>query len=150
GHAGRLGILMDMPADVVLEIAFQPIDVLHLVRESRGLRELMMSKRAVAAWQAALQNIPGLYPCSLDISEPLYSELDFDRACMVRTPATYFITYLVTLVRRRARVTCRKAHCMRRSLRYGRIQAGPADREGEGSHPCVARAPHGRQISGDP
>ena len=57
--------------------------MLNLARSSKSLRDILLRPSAVSIWKKALSNVPGLPDCPSDISEPLYTNLAFDRHCHV-------------------------------------------------------------------
>ncbi|KAL0575696.1 hypothetical protein V5O48_006284 [Marasmius crinis-equi] len=86
---GKRGFLeklaREAPMDVVLEVFthLQPLDILHLARTSKNLREMLMNRSSSPIWRAARQNIPGLPPLPAELSEPQYAALAFDSICQV-------------------------------------------------------------------
>ncbi|KDQ07100.1 hypothetical protein BOTBODRAFT_39082 [Botryobasidium botryosum FD-172 SS1] len=85
GNIGKLAGLLEMPLDIFLEVSthLQPVDLLHLARTSKTMRQLLMSKTSKFAWKSARQNVPYLPECPEDLSEPQYTSLLFDRDCHV-------------------------------------------------------------------
>ncbi|KAI0660261.1 hypothetical protein C8Q70DRAFT_913949 [Cubamyces menziesii] len=82
-RTGKLAGIMQMPVDVFLQIALHlhPLDLLHLVRTSKGVRSLLLSRRNRSVWTASLSSVEGLPACPPDMSEPAYSALLFGRTC---------------------------------------------------------------------
>ena len=104
--AGKLAGIMRMPVDIFFEVRtrlstiyitlmsaclmvpqisvhLMPLDLLHLARTSRGLRELLLKRSAAFIWRAALANVPDLPPCPDNMSELAYSSFLFDKFCQV-------------------------------------------------------------------
>lgn len=72
-----------------------PLDLLHLSRTCRRIRDLLMSKRSAPIWRAARDNL-SLPSCPTDLNEPQYAKLLFDTDCHV-CYSTYFVaSVLVT------------------------------------------------------
>ena len=60
-----------------------PLDLLHIARVSKDLRNLLMSKDNNRLWKAARRNVPGLPDCPSVLSEPRYAAYIFDQYCFV-------------------------------------------------------------------
>ena len=80
---GRL--CADRAPNVYCQIAshLEPLDLLHLARSSTILRTIVLSRHNVSVWKAALRNVDNLPACPIDMSEPQYAALVFDRHCFV-------------------------------------------------------------------
>ncbi|KAH9952089.1 hypothetical protein B0H21DRAFT_13030 [Amylocystis lapponica] len=84
-RSGRrsLSKLPDMPLDILFEIFghLNPIDVLHLARTTKALRDILMRRSALSIWREARAHVDGLPDCPADLSEPQYANLLFDPHC---------------------------------------------------------------------
>ncbi|KAJ8092075.1 hypothetical protein PM082_024315 [Marasmius tenuissimus] len=86
---GKRGVLermvKDMPLDVILEVSksLEPLDILHLARTSRALRELLMKRSSIPIWRSSRENVLGLPPLPDDLNEAQYAALAFDSVCQV-------------------------------------------------------------------
>ena len=60
GKGGELERLKEMPVDILLEIFgnLDPIDLLHLSRVSKGLRDILYSSNAIYLWHLVRPNFP--------------------------------------------------------------------------------------------
>ena len=58
GGKGELECLKEMPVDIILEIFgnLDPIDLLHLSRISKGLRDMLTSSNAIYLWHLVRPN----------------------------------------------------------------------------------------------
>ncbi|KAG8964429.1 hypothetical protein FRC05_003803 [Tulasnella sp. 425] len=75
-----------LPLDVVYEILgyLTPLDLLHLARTNKALRNHLMSKRSRGAWKTARAAAePPVPTCPKDLSEPQLAVLLFTRECTV-------------------------------------------------------------------
>jgi hypothetical protein len=61
----------------------QPLDLIHLSRANKRLREVFMRRSAVLIWRAVLLNVRDLPPCPLDLCEPQYAAMLFLKECSV-------------------------------------------------------------------
>ncbi|EMD38467.1 hypothetical protein CERSUDRAFT_82729 [Gelatoporia subvermispora B] len=102
-----LSMLPDMPLDILFEIFghLHPLDVLHLARTSKALRNVLMRRSAISIWKEARSRIQDLPECPLDLSEPQYAHLLFDPHCH------FCLTARVMTVLWACRVRCCKS-CM--------------------------------------
>ncbi|KAF9474664.1 hypothetical protein BDN70DRAFT_815322 [Pholiota conissans] len=82
---GSLENLMNIPMELICEIfgLLDPLDLLHLARTNKTLRNMLMHRSSRAVWKAARTNIPGLPDCPDDLNEPRYAELVFVARCSV-------------------------------------------------------------------
>ncbi|KAF9071227.1 hypothetical protein BDP27DRAFT_1322563 [Rhodocollybia butyracea] len=80
---GKLGLLEDVPLEVILEIFryLEPGDLLRLARISQELRDILMSKTSESIWYTARGNVEGLPPLPTDLNEPQYAHLLFEPYC---------------------------------------------------------------------
>ncbi|KAI0350232.1 hypothetical protein OH77DRAFT_1431233 [Trametes cingulata] len=81
---GKLTEIMNVPMDVFFEITshLKPLDILHLSRTSKDLRNLLCSRNSRHIWVAARRNIvPPMPDCPDDVSEPQFARLVFERIC---------------------------------------------------------------------
>ncbi|OCH87407.1 hypothetical protein OBBRIDRAFT_781679 [Obba rivulosa] len=78
-----LSMLPDMPLDILFEIFghLHPLDILHLARTTKALRNVLMQRSAVSIWKQARKQIEDLPDCPPDLSEPQYARLLFDPHC---------------------------------------------------------------------
>ncbi|KAG8908297.1 hypothetical protein FRB99_007831 [Tulasnella sp. 403] len=83
--SGRLEGLMRMPVDVFAEVCgyLKPIDLLHLARSSKRLREILMSKESKPLWCRSRSLLNALPDCPEDLSEPAYASLMFENGCQM-------------------------------------------------------------------
>ncbi|KIK03753.1 hypothetical protein K443DRAFT_5082 [Laccaria amethystina LaAM-08-1] len=86
GKRGALKHLTEAPLDVLFEIfgKLNPIDLLHLARTTKALRNILMRTSAKFIWKQALANINELPDCPTDLNEPQYTNLVFGKNCYVR------------------------------------------------------------------
>ncbi|RPD58225.1 hypothetical protein L227DRAFT_191411 [Lentinus tigrinus ALCF2SS1-6] len=75
--------LPSIPLDVFFEIAsnLHPLELLRCSRTSKTLRSMLLSLRSRSLWQRALEAIPQLPPCPVDMSEVFFTALLFDDYC---------------------------------------------------------------------
>ncbi|KAI0072236.1 hypothetical protein K474DRAFT_1651392 [Panus rudis PR-1116 ss-1] len=73
----------NLPLDILFEIFvyLQPIDLLHLARTSKGLRNLLMSRTAEPIWRDAAENVTACPTRPPDVNEPTWTSLVFDTYC---------------------------------------------------------------------
>ncbi|KAL6300751.1 hypothetical protein BKA93DRAFT_739890, partial [Sparassis latifolia] len=68
---------------VQIAISLAPLDLLHLARVSKELRQICLARQSRHMWIAAMRNVPGLPACpACFISEPRYTALVYDRFCL--------------------------------------------------------------------
>ncbi|KAH8113490.1 hypothetical protein DFH11DRAFT_303265 [Phellopilus nigrolimitatus] len=79
---GKLTLMLQIPVDVFCEIAahLSPLDLLHMARSTRPLRDMLMSKRSRPVWRSALGEL-NTPDCPPEISEPRFMSLIFERFC---------------------------------------------------------------------
>lgn len=78
--------LSDMPLDVLFEIfeLVLPMDLLHLARTSKALRNLLLRRSAISIWRAAFLNLPlAPPPRPEELTEPRWASLLFETDCTV-------------------------------------------------------------------
>ncbi|KAL6305279.1 hypothetical protein BKA93DRAFT_779142 [Sparassis latifolia] len=104
GSKRSLSKLLDMPLDVLFEIFghLDPLDVLHLARSNKAIRNVLMRRSSITIWKEARSHIEGLPDCPADLSEPQYADLVFDPHCH------FCLTARVLNVLWRNRVRCCK------------------------------------------
>ncbi|KAH8113498.1 hypothetical protein DFH11DRAFT_1598996 [Phellopilus nigrolimitatus] len=80
--SGKLALMLQMPFDVFCEIAghLSPLDLLHLARSTRPLRDMLMSKSARQIWCTSLSALD-IPECPSDINEPQLASLIFENFC---------------------------------------------------------------------
>ncbi|KAH9901324.1 hypothetical protein C8Q73DRAFT_832786 [Cubamyces lactineus] len=80
---GALERLMELPLEVVYLVIenLELRDVLSLARLDKAFRQMLMSRRAQAFWQAAIANTPRLPACPPGMDEPQYAHLLYDSMC---------------------------------------------------------------------
>ncbi|KAI0949926.1 hypothetical protein AcV7_008552 [Taiwanofungus camphoratus] len=78
-----LSKLLDMPLDILFEIFghLHPLDVLHLARTTKALRNVLMRRSSITIWKYAREHVEDLPDCPADLSEPQYARLLFDPHC---------------------------------------------------------------------
>ncbi|KAF8988735.1 hypothetical protein BDQ17DRAFT_1480692 [Cyathus striatus] len=84
GKRGLLNRLTESPLDIFYEILghLQPVDLLHIARTTKTLRNTVLSRSATASWKLAFSNLAsGLPACPNDMSEPSYASLLFENFC---------------------------------------------------------------------
>jgi hypothetical protein len=69
-----------------------PLDVLHLTRTTKALRDILMRRSALSVWKHALSNVEGLPDCPRDLTEPQWVNLVFDTLCHVCVEPIVLIT----------------------------------------------------------
>ncbi|TDL24417.1 hypothetical protein BD410DRAFT_785875 [Rickenella mellea] len=81
---GKLSQLINMPVDIFIEIAshLTPLDLLHMARSSKRLRQNLMSKHSRPIWRTA-RNSLRMPDCPPDMSEPQYAHFTFTKNCYV-------------------------------------------------------------------
>jgi hypothetical protein len=97
---GKLKILPEMPMDILFEVSYTPLardgvhnlnscqifsyltplDILHLSRTTKALRDILMSRSAITIWKSAFTFEPEL-PVPPDMSEPEWANLIFSPHC---------------------------------------------------------------------
>ncbi|KAF4598979.1 hypothetical protein EYR38_007392 [Pleurotus pulmonarius] len=85
----NLSLLPTVPFDVLMEVLarLRVTDIIALSRTSKEFRGLLLSKRSISVWKAAL-NAEGCLECPADLSEPAYAVLLFGGTnCYVRISA---------------------------------------------------------------
>ncbi|KIO33110.1 hypothetical protein M407DRAFT_235983 [Tulasnella calospora MUT 4182] len=85
GKRGRLRDMMDMPIDIFAEVCshVDPLDLRHLARTSKRIRDILMTNGAKRIWMTVLASVAGLPECPTDLSEPRYVRLMFTNECDV-------------------------------------------------------------------
>ncbi|KAH9483704.1 hypothetical protein JR316_0003177 [Psilocybe cubensis] len=81
---GRLVDLMKIfPEELFREVLsyLDPVDLLHMARTDKKMRDFLMSKNSRLEWKKARENISGLPDCPDDLSEPQYANLVFEKHC---------------------------------------------------------------------
>jgi hypothetical protein len=73
-----------------------PYELLRLARTTKSLRAVLLNRNARSVWIDALEAVPGLPACPVDMSEPAYTRLVFDTHCSVRTRAPFRNPQLLT------------------------------------------------------
>ncbi|KAN0076990.1 hypothetical protein V8E55_010845 [Tylopilus felleus] len=76
--------LLDTPLDVLIEIflLLEPLDLLHLARTTKALREFLLDRRKSSAlWNSVIGNVEGFPPCPDHLSPPAYTHLAFVPVC---------------------------------------------------------------------
>ncbi|KAG8872588.1 hypothetical protein FRB97_007497 [Tulasnella sp. 331] len=70
--AGKLDGLMNLPVDIFAEVCshLRPLDLLHLARANKRLRQLLTSQDSSPLWRRARSSIKDLPDCPSDLSEP--------------------------------------------------------------------------------
>ncbi|KAF8997045.1 hypothetical protein BDQ17DRAFT_1363625, partial [Cyathus striatus] len=84
GKRGLLNRLTELPLDIFYEILgqLQPVDLLHIARTTKPLRNTVLSRSATASWKLAFSNLAsGLPACANDMSEQSYASLLFENFC---------------------------------------------------------------------
>ncbi|CUA77990.1 hypothetical protein RSOLAG22IIIB_06913 [Rhizoctonia solani] len=83
GKQGRLAVIMNMPIDVLTEIASHlwPVDIINLARLNKSFRNILMTRPSIHIWHNAMKNVPILPDCPPDMSEPRYLALVFLKTC---------------------------------------------------------------------
>ncbi|KAG5642398.1 hypothetical protein DXG03_002830 [Asterophora parasitica] len=83
GKRGKLESMNDMPFDILCEIFahLSLVDILHLSRTSKALRNFLMHRSASHIWKNARSQIDGLPDCPNDLSEPHYANLIYSPTC---------------------------------------------------------------------
>ncbi|PIL34410.1 hypothetical protein GSI_03185 [Ganoderma sinense ZZ0214-1] len=81
----KRNILENLPTDVLLKVAswVHPLALLHLARTSKSLRETLLARNSLEAWQNSISVVEGLPACPRDMSEPAYVALVFDKCCFL-------------------------------------------------------------------
>ncbi|KZS95262.1 hypothetical protein SISNIDRAFT_360314 [Sistotremastrum niveocremeum HHB9708] len=84
-HLTGIHQLLDIPQDIFFLIAssLEPLDILHLARVCSSLRNTLLSRGARSFWRAARANVDGLPECPIDIPEPVYTRLIFEKDCFL-------------------------------------------------------------------
>ncbi|KAH6919143.1 hypothetical protein BKA70DRAFT_1394532, partial [Coprinopsis sp. MPI-PUGE-AT-0042] len=84
GNRGLLEKMTDLPMDLLFEVfgKLDPLDLLHLSRTTKALRDILMSRSSIAIWKECLRN-SGLPPCPDDMNEPQWADLAFGKHCQV-------------------------------------------------------------------
>ncbi|KAG9019067.1 hypothetical protein FRB90_006810 [Tulasnella sp. 427] len=82
-RGGKLRDLMYMPIDIFAEVCFylDPHDIRRLSLTSKRLWDILMTKESRPLWKAALDAVPGLPQCPMDLNEPQYVCLMFSNEC---------------------------------------------------------------------
>ncbi|KAG8964439.1 hypothetical protein FRC05_003813 [Tulasnella sp. 425] len=102
-----------LPLDVVYEILgfLTPLDLLHLARTNKALRNHFMSKRSRGAWKAARAAAePPVPTCPKDLSEPQLAVLLFARECTLCSKPLTGFPDVWWILRLRACKVCYKAN----------------------------------------
>ncbi|KAG6834542.1 hypothetical protein H0H93_009058, partial [Arthromyces matolae] len=100
GRRGALSRIVKMPLDVLYEsfMYVTPIEILHLSRTSKALRQILMTRNAVSIWKQARANLVNFPDRPADLNEAQYAALVFDTLCDVRL--------------------LKSTHCLRRLTRF--------------------------------
>ncbi|KAJ3984916.1 hypothetical protein F5890DRAFT_1513663 [Lentinula detonsa] len=79
----KLSMLPSLNLDILLEIFSHlfPIDLLHLARTTKALRNLLMRRNTSTVWKYAFTQIQGLPECPSDVSFPAWAHLAFEPVC---------------------------------------------------------------------
>ncbi|KAF9474662.1 hypothetical protein BDN70DRAFT_815289 [Pholiota conissans] len=100
---GSLKIIVNMPEDVIFEIFgwLDPLDLLHVARTTKTLRDVLMSRSSITIWKTARSKFDGLPDCPDDLSEPQYAALIFVERCSVSMlqllPPSIMLSYVCDL-----------------------------------------------------
>ncbi|KAF8996615.1 hypothetical protein BDQ17DRAFT_1544664 [Cyathus striatus] len=83
GKRDALKQLAEMPIDVWFEIfvLLEPLDLVHLTRMSKSLRNFLIWPSASIVWKRARSNLDGLPECPNGMSERGYAALLFETHC---------------------------------------------------------------------
>ncbi|KDR84116.1 hypothetical protein GALMADRAFT_236785 [Galerina marginata CBS 339.88] len=75
----ELQIVFDLPTELVQEIfeRLHPIDLYNMIRSSKGLRSLLLSRRSYAVWSGAFARHPDVPACPLEMSFPQWASFLF-------------------------------------------------------------------------
>lgn len=75
--------LVEMPLDFIylLVCKLQPLDLLHMARSCRSLREFFMSRKSEQFWKAAAKNMDDLPSPPEGLSWPAYTAVMFSAVC---------------------------------------------------------------------
>ncbi|KAG6840740.1 hypothetical protein C0991_004649 [Blastosporella zonata] len=76
-------ILEALPMDIIFEIFshLHPLDILHLTRTTKDLRQLLLGRSGRLIWKAAFKNVPKLPQCPAEMTLPAWANLVFDLHC---------------------------------------------------------------------
>ncbi|PSR71656.1 hypothetical protein PHLCEN_2v12509 [Hermanssonia centrifuga] len=113
--AHSLNILPTMPIDVLYEIFthLAPVDLLNLSRTTKGLRQLLMSKRSISVWTTARKATPDAPDCPSDLSEPQWADLVWgSKACQQCNRGAVSMMKAALFLRRRACMQCLSDQCV--------------------------------------
>ncbi|KAF8914333.1 hypothetical protein CPB84DRAFT_82393 [Gymnopilus junonius] len=74
-----LSVIFDLPLETTLEVFehLHPIDLYSLIRSSKGLRIVLLSRKSFAVWQQAFDRHPDIPSCPSYISYPTWVSLLF-------------------------------------------------------------------------
>lgn len=100
---GKLRDLPEMPLDILFEVFAHllPLDILHLARTSKALRNILMRRSAVCIWRSAFSNRSRLPlpppPRPEDVTEPQWASLLFDTHCFVSSHPVMSHIYMILM-----------------------------------------------------
>ena len=60
-----------------------PLDLLHLSRTTKAVRDILMRRSAAFVWKASLSRVEELPECPDDLNEVQYARLLFETNCFV-------------------------------------------------------------------
>uniref|UniRef100_A0A0W0FTM3 F-box domain-containing protein n=1 Tax=Moniliophthora roreri TaxID=221103 RepID=A0A0W0FTM3_MONRR len=98
-RTARLSRLPELPVDILFEIFghLMPLDLLHLARTNKDLRQLLMRKSASSTWKEAFSNVTDI-GCPDDVSYPAWASLIWDKDCHnCRTPNSRTMNFFLRI-----------------------------------------------------
>ncbi|KAK0451974.1 uncharacterized protein EV420DRAFT_1559499 [Desarmillaria tabescens] len=94
---GLLERVSETPLDVLLEIfsRLEPRDLLHLCRTNKFLRSVLLDRNSLDVWRRARQSLEDLPDLPVDLSEPRYASLLFDKYCQFCLRTTSLVQWVL-------------------------------------------------------
>ncbi|KDR76445.1 hypothetical protein GALMADRAFT_445743 [Galerina marginata CBS 339.88] len=79
----NLGGLLDFPLELILEVFehLHPLDLYNMIRSTKGMRDILLTRKASLLWEKAFHRHPDIFPCPYnDVSPPQWASLLFGPA----------------------------------------------------------------------
>ncbi|KAF8156868.1 hypothetical protein B0H34DRAFT_710942 [Crassisporium funariophilum] len=78
-RSSDLQIVLDLPMELIFEIfeRLHPVDLYNFVRTTKGLRQMLLSRKAESIWSESFLRHPDIPACPADVSFPEWTSLLF-------------------------------------------------------------------------